>query len=51
MPEGGSVPMPIGLQLSAPLFGETLLLGAAHAYERATNHARAHKPQLAEVKA
>ena len=28
--------MPLGLQLSAPLFAEPLLLGAAHAYERAT---------------
>ncbi|MGA7095842.1 MAG: Asp-tRNA(Asn)/Glu-tRNA(Gln) amidotransferase subunit GatA, partial [Candidatus Cybelea sp.] len=27
-PEGGSVPMPIGLQLCAPLFAERLLLGA-----------------------
>src|SRR5579863_4734588 len=45
-PENGSVPMPIGLQLSAPLFSERLLLGAAHAYERATKHARARKPAL-----
>ncbi|MGB6600597.1 MAG: Asp-tRNA(Asn)/Glu-tRNA(Gln) amidotransferase subunit GatA [Candidatus Cybelea sp.] len=45
-PEGGSVPMPIGLQLCAPLFGEPLLLGAAHAYERATGHAAARKPML-----
>ncbi|MGB8907497.1 MAG: Asp-tRNA(Asn)/Glu-tRNA(Gln) amidotransferase subunit GatA [Candidatus Cybelea sp.] len=46
LPEGGSVPMPIGLQLCAPLFGERLLLGAAHAYERATRHAAARKPVL-----
>ncbi len=39
-PEGGALPMPIGLQLCAPLFGERLLLGAAHAYERATKHAQ-----------
>ena len=45
-PEGGTVPMPIGLQLCAPLFGEGLLLGAAHAYERATGHAAARKPML-----
>jgi aspartyl-tRNA(Asn)/glutamyl-tRNA(Gln) amidotransferase subunit A len=45
-PEGGSVPMPIGLQLSAPLFGERRLLGAAHAYERATGHAESRKPML-----
>jgi aspartyl-tRNA(Asn)/glutamyl-tRNA(Gln) amidotransferase subunit A len=37
-PEGGDRPMPMGLQLAAPLFGEALLLGAAHAYERATGH-------------
>ena len=29
VPEGASLPMPIGLQLCAPLFGEKLLLGAA----------------------
>jgi aspartyl-tRNA(Asn)/glutamyl-tRNA(Gln) amidotransferase subunit A len=51
VPEGGNLPMPIGLQLSAPLFSEALLLGAAHAYECATNHARAHKPALAKVNA
>lgn len=39
MPEGGTAPMPMGLQLAAPLFGEAALLGAAHAYERATMHA------------
>ncbi len=50
-PEGGNRPMPIGLQLCAPLFGEKLLLGAAHAYESATNHARAHRPEIAGVRA
>ncbi|HLX26157.1 MAG TPA: Asp-tRNA(Asn)/Glu-tRNA(Gln) amidotransferase subunit GatA [Candidatus Cybelea sp.] len=50
-PAGGSVAMPIGLQLCAPLFGEPLLLGAAHAYERATNHASARKPFLEGVHA
>ncbi len=39
VPEGGNVPMPMGLQLAAPLFAEAELLGAAHAYERATRHA------------
>ncbi len=39
VPAGGSLPMPLGLQLAAPLFEERLLLGAAHAYERATQHA------------
>jgi aspartyl-tRNA(Asn)/glutamyl-tRNA(Gln) amidotransferase subunit A len=50
-PAGASRPLPIGLQLAAPLFAERLLLGAANAYERATNHALAHKPELAGVRA
>jgi aspartyl-tRNA(Asn)/glutamyl-tRNA(Gln) amidotransferase subunit A len=50
-PQGGSVPMPIGLQLCAPLFNEPLLLGAAHAYEGATHHATARKPMLESVEA
>jgi aspartyl-tRNA(Asn)/glutamyl-tRNA(Gln) amidotransferase subunit A len=48
-PAGGRLPMPIGLQLCAPLFGERLLLGAAHAYEQATGHATARAPELDEV--
>ncbi len=51
VPEGGSVPMPIGLQLAAPLFAERLLLGAAHAYETATQHAGAREPLLEEARA
>ena len=47
-PAGGTHPMPIGLQLCAPLFAEPLLLGAAHAYERATMHAKRHAPRLAD---
>jgi aspartyl-tRNA(Asn)/glutamyl-tRNA(Gln) amidotransferase subunit A len=47
-PAGGSLPMPLGLQFSAPLFAEPLLLGAAHAYERATMYATQHRPQLAQ---
>lgn len=43
-PAGGVEPMPLGLQLCAPLFSEALLLGAAHAYERATGYARRHLP-------
>ncbi len=43
--ESGS-PLPIGLQLCGPLFSERLLLGAAHAYESATGHARTHRPAL-----
>jgi aspartyl-tRNA(Asn)/glutamyl-tRNA(Gln) amidotransferase subunit A len=48
-PPGGERPMPMGLQLCAPLFEERLLLGAAHAYEQATKHAGAHKPALTMV--
>jgi len=51
VPDGGSVPMPIGLQLTAPLFDERLLLGAAHAYERATKHALTRGPMLEGVRA
>ncbi|MGC1334790.1 MAG: Asp-tRNA(Asn)/Glu-tRNA(Gln) amidotransferase subunit GatA [Candidatus Cybelea sp.] len=51
VPEGASLPLPIGLQLCAPLFGEKLLLGAASAYERATNHALAHPAQIGPVRA
>lgn len=47
-PAGGALPMPLGLQLCAPLFAEPLLLGAAHAYERATMHAVQHRPALSE---
>jgi aspartyl-tRNA(Asn)/glutamyl-tRNA(Gln) amidotransferase subunit A len=50
-PQGGRLPMPIGLQLCAPLFGEKLLLGAAHAYERATDHASANLPEIGAVRA
>lgn len=50
-PVGGTLPMPIGLQLCTALFGEKLLLGAAHAYERATKHASAHRPLLTQVSA
>jgi aspartyl-tRNA(Asn)/glutamyl-tRNA(Gln) amidotransferase subunit A len=39
VPEGGTRPMPLGLQLASPLFTERALLGYAHAYERATMHA------------
>jgi len=45
---GGGQQMPMGLQLCAPLFGERLLLGAAHAYERATGHAGQFAPRLSE---
>ncbi len=51
VPDGGSVPMPIGLQLTAPLFDERRLLGAAHAYERATKHALTREPVLEGARA
>jgi aspartyl-tRNA(Asn)/glutamyl-tRNA(Gln) amidotransferase subunit A len=38
-PVGGRSPLPLGLELSAPLFAERSLLGIAHAYERGTAHA------------
>ena len=44
-PEDGQAEMPLGLQLTTPLFSERLLLGAAHAYERATLHAKKHAPR------
>jgi aspartyl-tRNA(Asn)/glutamyl-tRNA(Gln) amidotransferase subunit A len=39
VPEDGTRSMPLGLQLTSPLFTERELLGVAHAYERATLHA------------
>ena len=39
VPEDGTRPMPMGLQMTTPLFTERALLGYAHAYERATRHA------------
>ena len=47
-PPGGERPMPMGLQLCAPLFAERPLLAAAHAYEQKTKHATKHRPALAE---
>ncbi|MBD5656142.1 MAG: Asp-tRNA(Asn)/Glu-tRNA(Gln) amidotransferase subunit GatA, partial [Candidatus Eremiobacteraeota bacterium] len=38
-PSGSDRPLPLGLELSAPLFEERALLGIAHAYESATRHA------------
>ncbi len=43
-PADGARPLPLGLQLTTPLFAEPALLGIAHAYERATMHARASSP-------
>jgi aspartyl-tRNA(Asn)/glutamyl-tRNA(Gln) amidotransferase subunit A len=50
--EAGSttpMPMPMGLQLCGPLFSEAVVLGAAHAYEQATHHAKTHAPQTAKA--
>jgi aspartyl-tRNA(Asn)/glutamyl-tRNA(Gln) amidotransferase subunit A len=44
VPEDGTRPMPLGLQLATPLFAERELLGIAHAYERATMHAAKLSP-------
>jgi len=43
-PADGARPLPLGLQLTTPLFAEPDLLGIAHAYERATMHARGSSP-------
>jgi aspartyl-tRNA(Asn)/glutamyl-tRNA(Gln) amidotransferase subunit A len=49
-PPGSDKPLPLGLELSAPLFAERALLGFAHAYERGTGHARAKQiPPLADT--
>jgi aspartyl-tRNA(Asn)/glutamyl-tRNA(Gln) amidotransferase subunit A len=37
-------PLPLGLELTAPLFAERGLLAAAHAYEQGTQRAREHVP-------
>jgi aspartyl-tRNA(Asn)/glutamyl-tRNA(Gln) amidotransferase subunit A len=44
VPEDGTRAMPLGLQLTSPLFTERALLGFAHAYERATLHAEKLAP-------
>ncbi len=41
---GAAGPLPLGLELTGPLFAERSLLGIAHAYERGTKHAAAHAP-------
>ncbi|MBV8073787.1 MAG: Asp-tRNA(Asn)/Glu-tRNA(Gln) amidotransferase subunit GatA, partial [Candidatus Eremiobacteraeota bacterium] len=45
-PDDAEHEMPLGLQLTAPLFAERFLLGSAHAYEQATHHARKHAPRI-----
>ncbi len=39
-PDDGDAELPLGLQLTTPLFSEAKLLGIAHAYEKGTSHAR-----------
>ncbi len=48
IPEDGTRPMPMGLQMTTPLFTERALLGYAHAYERATRHAEKRSPRTME---
>jgi aspartyl-tRNA(Asn)/glutamyl-tRNA(Gln) amidotransferase subunit A len=43
-PLGSDRPLPLGLELTTPLFSERALLGIAHAYERGTRHAEQHAP-------
>jgi aspartyl-tRNA(Asn)/glutamyl-tRNA(Gln) amidotransferase subunit A len=45
-PADGEHPLPLGLELTAPLFAERSLLAAAHAYEQGTGHAKKHAPPL-----
>lgn len=44
----GQKPLPLGLELTAPLFEERALLEIAAAYERATAHVKAHGPPSLE---
>src|ERR1700693_5484916 len=43
-PPGSTKLLPLGLELTAPLFAERPLLGIAHAYERGTRHAEKQAP-------
>jgi aspartyl-tRNA(Asn)/glutamyl-tRNA(Gln) amidotransferase subunit A len=43
-PGDAAGPLPLGLELTAPLFAERPLLAAAHAYESGTQRAREHVP-------
>jgi len=46
-PNGSANPLPLGLELTAPLFADAALLGVAGAYERATKHSARHAPAAA----
>ncbi len=45
VPDDGSTPMPLGLQLATPLFEERKLLQYAHVYETATKQAQKLTPR------
>jgi aspartyl-tRNA(Asn)/glutamyl-tRNA(Gln) amidotransferase subunit A len=47
-PAGARGPLPLGLELTTPLFTERALLGVAHAYERGTQHGKHHAPPSLE---
>lgn len=47
VPAGYVNDLPVGLQIVARAFEEATMLGVAHAYEQATHHSRARKPQVA----
>jgi aspartyl-tRNA(Asn)/glutamyl-tRNA(Gln) amidotransferase subunit A len=47
VPAGYVSDLPVGLQIVARAFEEATMLGVAHAYEQATHHAQARKPQVA----
>ena len=50
VPDDGARPMPLGLQITSPLFTEGALLGYAHAYEQATHHAeKLPLPEIAKA--
>jgi aspartyl-tRNA(Asn)/glutamyl-tRNA(Gln) amidotransferase subunit A len=44
LPDDGTRLMPMGLQMTTPLFTERALLGYAHAYEQSTKHAEKLTP-------
>ncbi len=48
VPAGYVSGLPVGLQIVAPAFEESRMLGVAHAYEQATRHAWAQTPRVAQ---
>jgi len=51
VPAGYVDDLPVGLQLTAPAFEEARMLGVAHAFERATGHARKREPAICAARA